>query len=128
MHNGPEGHAVTAFQDYMSKQWLGHNVTLISCYQQIHKTTNHVEGWHARLNRNITKHPPVIYAIDTIHNEAINADYIMSQYNSHIPRLARNKNQRFALAKDKCINDIVWDFLSDKEDIGTCLKNLSNRT
>lgn len=40
----------TAFRDYFSKQWIGLITTdKFSCYKEIFRMKNPVEGWHGRL-------------------------------------------------------------------------------
>lgn len=45
IHNSPDGDAVTAFQQYVSSQWLGIQVSFFSAMEK--------NNWHNRLNRKV---------------------------------------------------------------------------
>lgn len=123
MHNSPEGDSVTAFQGYMSNQWMGKNVSLISCYGENNRTTNPVEGWHNRLNRKAGKCPSMHHLIDILKNESEEADFKIDQWRAH--KEVRKPSAK-EISRDERIKLIVGDYLARKIDLETCLRFLSN--
>ncbi|XP_049886684.1 uncharacterized protein LOC126381225 [Pectinophora gossypiella] len=124
LHNVPNGAAATAFTDYMSNQWIK-NSNLFTCHGDVYRTTNHVEGWHNRLNRRITKNPSLYHIIDVLKGEAIESDFKIDQLNNHVHENVPKKRRKTD-NKDLVITKIIDDFLGKKIEIGICLQRLAN--
>ncbi|CAG9130443.1 unnamed protein product [Plutella xylostella] len=124
LHNIPNGATASAFTDYMSNQWIK-NSNLITCYGDVYRTTNHVEGWHNRLNRRIAKNPSLYHIIDIFKGEATESDFKIDQLNNHVDENVPKKRRKTD-SKDRVITKIIDDFLCEKIEIGICLQRLAN--
>lgn len=78
MENAPNEEAVVKFNDYFVEQWM-ENEWLWICYNERHRTTNSVEGWHNRLNRLIGKCHPNIFELVKVLTKEINYYSIIQQ-------------------------------------------------
>ncbi|CAG9129831.1 unnamed protein product [Plutella xylostella] len=124
LHDSPSGVAADAFKQYMSSQWINSvNSELVTCYGEKFRTTNHVEGWHSRINRKFSKNPSLNLVLEILHDESQNVDFQIERLNNHVDEVSRKR--RRTDSKDVVIQKILEDLTSEKIDIEECLQRLT---
>jgi hypothetical protein len=115
----PEGHDLEQFTDYMIDNWIesaSHPISMWNHYDNIEdpRTNNHVEGYHAKLDKIIVNKKPNIWLfIETIKNEE-------STYNLNYERLENNVlrlrvRSRKCVERDNFILKRRCEYLVDKD-------------
>ncbi|CAH2210226.1 jg21811 [Pararge aegeria aegeria] len=123
--NSPNGAQISAFKEYMFKEWIDKNSHLMCCHDDTYTITNHVEGWHSRLYKKIKKKTTLYQIIDIFKTEARKSDLeIDDKINNQILEIP-NKRPR-TKNKDVALRNIVNDFTMKKIAIDETLHRLSN--
>jgi len=111
--NEDDSAAVTRFTDYVTETWVDGSIPKASWNHYDHdgpRTTNHVEGWHNRLNKLCThSHPNIFISITTLKKEqaAIEAKIIQIGAGGKQPprkKKYRLLNSRLVNLKEKLSN------------------------
>lgn len=108
METTPTIEAIVQFNDYFVSQWI-ENDRFWVCYNERHRTTNTVEGWHNRLNRKIGKHHPNFYELLTaLREEAEYYKIVVQQIDQHMPVPKRKKNIKIWIKEYSRPSKIFW--------------------
>lgn len=121
MENAPNLEALDKFNDYFVEQWL-ENVWIWVCYNERHRTTNSVEGWHNRLNKRVGKVHPNIFELMIVLLEEIHY-YDVIQQRCDIYLSTPKRSRKFSDLDDR-LNKTVSDYLQDKMSIQDTLHKL----
>lgn len=121
MESVPDEEALVLFNDYFVEQWLESDRIWI-CYNERHRTTNAVEGWHTRLNNRVGKVHPNIFELMKIIVEEIDYYDILEQRCEL--GLATPKRAKKYIDVDNRIKQILQDFLENNIDLGQTLRRL----
>lgn len=57
------------FHTYVNKQWMS-LMAMISCANEVHRTTNSLEAWHRRLKSRISPKPSFIFLLEKVMQES----------------------------------------------------------
>lgn len=66
----PDSENMCKFVKYFEGQWIRMDHNLISCAEDIHRTTNSCEGYHHKINSKLPKNPNIFLVLKTIMDEA----------------------------------------------------------
>lgn len=125
MENSPENSKISLFNDYFVENWMDISATfpieIWNVYEQRHKTTNCVEGWHNRLNKLTRQKPNLFELIKILKNEALHWDYI---YQRHSLNLSGKRRKSKYMQLDTNVQKILQVY-NETKDLGKCLKSLS---
>lgn len=112
----------TTFSDYFSKQWIILITTdKFSCYKEIFRTNNPIEGWHGRLKNRIPVKPPLYRFIQLLKKEAQYQDKNLRR----IETFCKGKRRSLKLKeKDIKIDLIITSALKNEITVLECLERL----
>lgn len=115
---------VKPFVTYMNKYWLK-NYEFIKewcVYNQLHRTNNFAEGWHARLNRVINKNYVTIAKLLSVlvRDISINKMAISNAKTGH----SQNKRQRLLKERDTFIINTQMSLIHKEISVGHFLEKL----
>ena len=112
MEASPVSENICKFNDYMIEQWLENAIftDTWNCYQQRHRTTNALEGWHSKFNKCVQKvHPNIIELISLLKSDSRHYDIQRSRARLNIPAKKRSKKYNEI---DNIISKTLRDFCS----------------
>lgn len=121
----PENEKLTKFFDYFVDQWLENTeipVSLWSCYQRRHRTTNAVEGWHHRINSILLNPKPKVK--DVVKCLKKEAEVTNRMYMRMELRMEGKKRKRKYVKIDERIERTVKKY-EETGNIKSCLKAIS---
>ena len=83
-NNDSDSPQVEQFKDYVTEQWVETDLTLWNHYDNHGpRTTNHIEGWHHKINNLVSRSHPNIYSlIDIIKKEQSMNEIKMLQFSN----------------------------------------------
>lgn len=126
MKRSPKGYDVERFNEYFNKQWYNnkgvHNFAKkCGCQTEIIRTTDHLEGWHNKINRIIgRKYPNIGQVLDVLEKETklydINKSFKKSRKNKNYIEIEEEINE--------AINELKNNFITT----GHCLEIISPYT
>lgn len=124
METAPQIEAVQNFNDYFVEQWLENSVIgdMWVCFNERHRTTNALEGWHNRLNRCIGKYNPNICELLTVlKDDSKYYDFFSLQVDFNMTPRKRSRKYFYV---DACIKSILQKYVDDQISITECLDKL----
>lgn len=124
MEHAPQNDLLEEFNDYFVEQWLENSAMqdMWICYGERHRTTNAVEGWHNRLNRNIGKINPHIYELIKSLKED-SKFYAFQARQTEIGMTPRKRLKKYVNV-DNLIHSAVSEFVRGNIHVGDCLSKL----
>lgn len=113
MRRAPNCEQVRTFNSYFNSYWLS-DITFIKkwcCYQEIIRTTNDLEGWHARINKYLGRKNPSLAEVLQI---------LVKETKIHLYRKKiKSKNYE---TNDLEINSAIEDMKANEITVGHCLE------
>lgn len=112
MKKSPKGDDVERFNKYFNKQWYNKGalnfVKKCGCQTEIIRTTNHLEGWHNKINRIIgRKYPNIGQVLDVVEKETklydINNSFKKSRKNKNYTEIEEEINEALNELKENLI-------------------------
>ena len=107
------------FMTYMNKYWLKNDYFIKEwcVYNQLHRTNNFAEGWHARMNRAINKNYVTISKLLTVLEKDVSINKMA---------MASRGNKRRNLQKDRdiFILNVQMKLVHKEITVGHCLEQL----
>lgn len=118
---------ILAFNDYFVNAWIESSFFgKWSFYGERFRTTNHLEGWHSKLNKGISNaKPSFIKFLDLLLKNIKEFDLKIKQFEQGIPISYRNKN---VIDFDKRLAHIITQHQNCEITLGHCLEKICNLT
>lgn len=112
MKRSPKGDDIVRFNKYFKKQWYNQRAfdfaKTCGCQTEMIRTTNHLEGWHNKINRNIgTRKPNIGKLLDVLERETkiynINTSFKKSRKNKNYTEIEEEINTAINELKENLI-------------------------
>lgn len=86
---------VLRFADYVTEQWVDGQRDVWNHFETVGpRTTNHVEGWHSKINKLVTHHPNIFRFISLIKQEQSFCEVTLKQLAAGAPLKPRKRKYR----------------------------------
>lgn len=108
---------MTKFLSYIEKFWLKKHWNKLSVFGERHRTNNPVEGWHAKLNREINKNNVSLLRLLNVLTKFEN----IVQINKGSKKNKRNKGD---ILNDDFIRHVQMELINDEIVVGFALEKL----
>lgn len=129
VEDSPNINSIVKFNDYFVCNWLENDFisNKWSFFNEKLRTTNHLEGWHSKINRQISghRHPTFLKFLEIIFKDAGQCKLKLKQIAKgfHISQKTTSQTEF-----DLKINNVVKDHLNGRISLGHCLEKICNLT
>lgn len=125
MEDSPSDSETLKFNNYFVEQWLENKSVKGMCnfYGQQNRTNNKVEGWHSRLNRNLSgkTSPNILKFCEILLKESKLVELRIENVKSGVK--IKNRKKEF-IERDERINYIMAKLLNGEIGLNLCLEKL----
>lgn len=110
---------ICQFQKYFENYWLGTvTIDVFCCENETRRTTNHLEGWHSKMNRKILRYSKLLHVIYKLKKEAVTnnlkiKDAQVHKFVTNTRKIDKKFDNSLKILTEDCLNGHItmYDFL-----------------